>query len=66
MYQENDKAEELMHMRLKSSVRISNNKPDLVVHDKRKREITLSRDNMPRQMLDCQSGIRNQLFLKMS
>lgn len=39
---------------LKSSVRIGNDRPDLFVYDKRKREIT--KDSMLRQTIDCQSG----------
>lgn len=40
--------------KLKSSVRIGNERPDLFVYDKKKREI--SRDSMPRLTTDCQSG----------
>lgn len=50
---------------LKSSVRIGNDRPDLFVDDKRKREIT--KDSMLRQTIDCQSGENeNKVFLKMS
>lgn len=41
-------------MRIKCSVKISNDRPDLFVYGKRKRDI--SSDTILRQTIDCQRG----------
>lgn len=45
-----------MHVDCNKNVRISDNRQDLFVCDKRKKEILEVEESMPGQIIDCQHG----------